>query len=277
MNPLSKHFRQPALYIKLPSLGRYWEEGSIELPVSNEIPVYPMTAKDEIIIRTPDALLNGESVVQVIQNCCPNIKDAWKMPSVDVDAVLIAIRIASYGNEMPINTNCPHCGHTSRHEIELSPILDRIQCPDYNKFLNVNDLKIKIKPQNYFENNRRNLVLFEEDRIIKTINDENLPDDQKVKQFNDHLNRLVDLNLEIVATSIDFIELPDGTKVSDQRYIREFFENCENAIFKKMLTELENINKAAALPKLNLQCEECNKDYTSNLEFDYANFFAVAY
>ncbi len=31
------------------------------------------------------------------------------MPSIDVDATLIAIRIASYGNQMDFTSQCPHC------------------------------------------------------------------------------------------------------------------------------------------------------------------------
>lgn len=276
-NPLAKHFRQPALYIKLPSGGKYWEEDSLEMPVSGEIPVYPMTAKDEIIIRTPDALLNGESVVQVIQNCCPSIKNAWKMPSIDVDATLIAIRIASYGADMPVDTTCPHCSHANRHDVELSNILERIKSPDYAKLLTVNDLKIKMKPQNYFESNRKNLILFEEDRIMRTINNEDMDDETKIKTFDDHLKKLVDLNLEIVASSIDYIELPDGTRVNNPKFIKEYFENCENSVFKKMLSSLEELSSVAELPRINLLCEECEKEYASKLEFDYSNFFDVRY
>ena len=99
-NPLAKHFRQPALYVKLTSNGSFWPDGSLDLPVTGEIPIYPMTTKDEITLRTPDALINGTSVVKVIESCAPNIKDAWKMPTVDVDSTLIAIRIASYGPKM---------------------------------------------------------------------------------------------------------------------------------------------------------------------------------
>ena len=276
-NPLAKHFRQPALYIKLPSGGKYWEENSLELPLSGEIPVYPMTAKDEIIIRTPDALLNGESVVQVIENCCPSIKNAWKMPSIDVDSTLIAIRIASYGAEMPIDTTCPHCNHANRHDVELPAILERIKSPDYNKPLQVNDLKIKLKPQNYFEQNRKNLILFEEDRIMRTVNDEDLDDEAKIKKFNEHLEKLVNLNLEIVSSSTEYIEMPDGTKVTDPIYIKEYFENCENSVFKKMLSGLEEMTKVTELPKVNLMCEECEKEYPAKMEFDYSNFFDVRF
>ena len=99
-NPLAKHFRQPAIYMKLPSQGRFWPSEALNLPATGAIPVYPMTAKDEIVLRTPDALMNGQGIIDVIQSCCPNIVDAWRMPSIDVDAVLVAIRIASYGNQM---------------------------------------------------------------------------------------------------------------------------------------------------------------------------------
>mgnify|MGYP003705654645 CR=1 FL=1 len=108
-NPLSKHFRQPSIYIKLPSKGRFWPENTLELPLNGEIPVYPMTVKDELTLRTPDALLNGTGMVDVIKSCCPNIKDPWAMPAVDVDPVFIAIRLASYGPTMELNTTCTNC------------------------------------------------------------------------------------------------------------------------------------------------------------------------
>jgi hypothetical protein len=66
-NPLLKHFRQPAIYLRLPSGGKFWNPKSLDLPESNDVPIYPMTIKDEITIKTPDALMNGQGVVDVIQ------------------------------------------------------------------------------------------------------------------------------------------------------------------------------------------------------------------
>ena len=42
------------------------------------------------MMKTPDALVNGETTVEVIQSCMPNIKDAWKIPVIDLDVILIA-------------------------------------------------------------------------------------------------------------------------------------------------------------------------------------------
>ena len=73
-NPLKKYYRQPKQYIKLPSGYKYYPADSIEVSESGEIAVYPMTAKDELLFKTPDALLNGEATVSVIQSCVPAIK-----------------------------------------------------------------------------------------------------------------------------------------------------------------------------------------------------------
>jgi len=110
-NPLRQFFRQPAIYLKLPSAGRYWPAASLDLPANGELPIYPMTAIDEITYRTPDALFNGQAVISVIQSCVPAIKNAWHVPNIDLSPLLIAIRIASQGHEMGLNAVCPACSH----------------------------------------------------------------------------------------------------------------------------------------------------------------------
>ena len=106
-NPLKKYYRQPKQYIKLPSGYKFYPEGAINVSESGEIAVYPMTAKDELLFKTPDALLNGEATVSVIQSCAPAIKNAWAMPSIDCDAALIAIRMATYGESMTLPVTVP--------------------------------------------------------------------------------------------------------------------------------------------------------------------------
>ena len=103
INPLIGMMRQPKIYIKLPSNGNYWSDGSLQLSPNGEYPVYSMTAKDELILKTPDALLNGQAVVDVIQSCLPNIINAWECPQIDVDLILVEPEIVrekqlSYSN-----------------------------------------------------------------------------------------------------------------------------------------------------------------------------------
>jgi hypothetical protein len=69
-NPLKAFFRQPAIYLKLPSDGAYWPEDAIEFPANRELPVYPMTAVDEITYRTPDALVQRTKCGQCDPELC---------------------------------------------------------------------------------------------------------------------------------------------------------------------------------------------------------------
>ena len=94
INPLASIMRQPKIYISLPSKGQYWPPDSLKVSDNQEYPVYSMTAKDELLLKTPDALLNGQAVVDVLESCVPNIVNAWDCPQIDLDALLIAIRIA---------------------------------------------------------------------------------------------------------------------------------------------------------------------------------------
>ena len=277
-NPLAKHFRQPAIYFKLPSRGAYWPDSTIEIPLTGEIPVFPMTTRDEITIRTPDALLNGESVVSVIQSCCPNIKDAWKMPSIDVDATLIAIRIASYGQGMDIDTICPNesCKHENNHELDLTGLLDRIKSPDYSQPVEIQNLKIKLRPQSYFESNRINLTSFEEQKLMQIANDDSLADEEKLRLYQIHMQKLIGINIGIIAAGTEYIETDSGTQVSDQKFIIEFYENADNKVIRAVRDRFDEYVKVSALPNSKIQCEECKMEYPVSITFDYANFFATA-
>ena len=165
-NPLAQHFRQPAIYVKLPSDGAFWPDGSLEVPQNRELPVYPMTAVDEISYRTPDALFNGQAVVDVMQSCVPNIKNAWHIPSTDFNSLLIAVRIASYGHEMQVESTCPHCNETAEYVLDLRDVLAKIGQPQFDKTIKRNELEIMFGPMNYQTQNQTSIAQFEQQKLM---------------------------------------------------------------------------------------------------------------
>ena len=274
INPLVKHFRSPAIYFKLPSNGTFWEEGTLDLPVTGELPIYPMTTSDEITLKTPDALLNGQGVVSVIHSCCPNIRDAWKMPTVDVDATLIAIRIASYGKSMPISSTCPHCNEDHDYDIDLTGLISQVKAPDYNNTVDYNGLKIKLKPQNYFSVNRSNIAAFEEQRILDTLIDKDMDEDVKNAKLAKSMANMLEANLNLLVNSTEYVETEDGVRVKEIEFIKEFYQNSESQLTKQIEEKLSEFAKEGALPPIHLGCSGCSKEYDTPLEFDYARFFA---
>jgi hypothetical protein len=143
-NPLRKYFRQPKVYITLPSRGKFYPEGVLNMPETGELPVFAMTAKDELIIKTPDALLNGQATVDVIKSCIPNITNPWLMPSVDLDACLVAIRIATYGEKLDITTKVPVLGEEREFSVDLRQILNKLVTPEYENILKLNDINVEL-------------------------------------------------------------------------------------------------------------------------------------
>jgi len=260
--------------MRLPSNGEFWPENALELTATGELPIYPMTARDEITIRTPDALLNGQGVVDVIQSCCPNIKDAWKMPSIDVDAVLLNIRIASYGQNMDFDTVCPKCNEESNFALNLGGVVDTLGKPDYSQPLLVDGLTVKLRPQPYFEVNRASQITFTEQQILRTINDDTVSDEEKKAKTDAWLSKLVDLNIQICANCTDYILTEEGVKVSDPTYIKDFYNMADFRVMRTIQDRLKEISATAALKPFDVTCKACENKYQIPMDFDYANFFA---
>lgn len=270
-NPLQKHFRQPVLYLKLPSNGQFWPEGSIELSISGDVPVYPMTVKDEITIKTPDALMNGSGVADVIQSCCPSIKDPWAIPATDIDAILLSIRSASYGPTMDIDTNCPHCSAENSHGLDLRILLDDIVPPKYDP-VTIHDLVFQFKPQTFKNLNHNNIINYEQQKLITTINDSELTEEQKLSEFQRMFPKLTDLNIDTLANSIDSITV-GSEEVSNRTHIKEFLNNCERQVYSDIKVEIDKLNAQTKIKPIDITCNECTKSYNTDITFDQANFF----
>lgn len=272
-NPLFKHFRQPQIYIQLPSQGRWYPDGALERTETGEYPVYPMTAKDELTFKTPDALLNGQATVDVIQSCVPNIKNAWAMPSIDLDAVLIAIRQATYGNRLSLTSVCPHCNSKNEHDVDLGVLAGQITCPDYSATVKVDGLEIYLRPQNYRQFNRVGLENYEQQKLLSVVSDTALAEEERLAKFANMFTKLLDLTVEQVTKSVAAVKTDDGQIVEDRDMLDEFFKNCNKNIWTAVKDQLAKITEASPLKQIPLNCDECGKPYTAPLLFEMSSFF----
>lgn len=276
-NPLRKFFRQPAIYVRLPSDGNYYPQGTLDMPANRELPVYPMTAIDEITYRTADALFNGSALVNVIQSCVPNIKDAWQVPSMDLDTLLIAIRIASYGHEMDFESNCPHCENENTFGLDLRQVMDSIRAGDYSESVTHGDIEIFFKPLSYQQANANSMKQFEDQKILDSLPNSDLPEDEKIKLLTKAFQKLTVMTITAMAGVISMIRA-DGEIVVEQQYIEEFVRNCDREIFNQIRDHATKLREVSELKPLRLKCNnpECQKEYETPFTLDVSNFFASA-
>jgi hypothetical protein len=274
-NPLKQFFRQPALYLKLPSDGQFWAEGSIDMPPNKELPILPMTAIDEITYRTPDALFNGSAIVSVIQSCVPNIKNAWKIPSVDLTTLLIAIRIATYNSEMEINSVCPACNAEGEYTLDLHTMLAGIKPVNFSEAVKHGDLEVFFRSVDYQTQNQLNAQQFEQQRIIQSIPDSADTEDEKLAKLNAALKIVTGITIAAISNSIAGIRTPNAF-VTEPEFIIEFLKNCDRTLFSTIRDRAVQLRELSELPPIPVTCTECNHQYTQTITLDSTNFFEVA-
>jgi hypothetical protein len=276
VNPLKQFFRQPAIYLSLPSGGHHWPATALTMPENREFPVYPMTAIDEITYRTPDALFSGQAVINVIHSCLPNIKNAWEVPGVDLNAILIAIRIASYGHEMELATKCPKCETESDFGIDLRMVLDSIREPDYGTPIQHGDLEITLMPVSYRNQNQVGLKQYEQQRNVQQIqSDTSTSDEEKIKRLNEIMHLITEITIETLKYSIASIRTPDAL-VTEIDFIRDFLVNCDRKLYQEIRDRVIELRTSSDLKPFEVVCPNCSHKHEQTLTLDQAAFFGVA-
>ena len=219
-------------------------------------------------------------MVDVIQSCVPDIKDAWQIKSYDLDTILVAIRIATYGETMEINFNVPGANESVAHTVNLPAILDEIQKTTVDTAFTLKDgLKITVQPLTYRDMTSTSLQTFQQQKMYSAIQDSELPDEDKATRFNDAFKKLTDLNASILLKNMASITMTDGTVITDAAHIKEFVDNANATVIKEIETKLMDLRTQGAVKPLKLKASEeqikkgAPASYEVPVTFDTSNFF----
>jgi hypothetical protein len=271
---VSNWYRQPKIYIRLPSKGEYYAKDALDISTTGDYAVYAMTAKDELMFKTPDALLNGQSTVEVLKSCIPAIQDPWKMPSIDVDAALVAVRIATYGEKMEVSTSCPSCAAENDYEINLNTWLEKLNQFQFDPKVVVDPLTVYVRPYTYLEMTKTSLKSLEQQRIFGVINDETLSDEEKLDKFGKSFSKLTQLTVDVIAQCVAQIETPDGIE-TDATEIKNFIHNAPKEIFNAISDHVQALKSKIDIPAQEVKCTSCETEFLMPVTMDQSNFFAV--
>ena len=285
-NPLSEYFRSPKLYVKLPTGGKFYDKDIVEYPESGELPIFPMTAKDELIMKNPDALLNGEAVTTLIKSCVPNVKDVRRLISNDVDVLLVAIQGATSGDDIEVTAPCPTCEESVtgiasvEGAIETMAVLEEAYTVETNE-----GLVIEVKPLIYDNTIRAGIASFQSTRSLQVMSE--MPDDMdKLKLFNESFVKMADMNYQLIVEAVHSIKIGNGkdaNTITDRVHIKEFLDNCEASVGKSIEESVAKINEIGIQKTMMFECdkesckeEDCPKQFEAAISFDPVNFFTAS-
>jgi|TARA_B100001093_G_scaffold267856_1_gene256183 hypothetical protein len=272
-NPLADFYRNPKIYLALPSGTGYYTEDIVEMPDVGELPIYPMTAKDDLLTKNPDALLNGDAVIKLVKSCVPAVKKPAELLAPDMEAVLIAIRSASSKNKfMEVNRNCEKCGEPNVANLDLSVQLATAQEVTPLKEITLsNGLECVLSPTNYIHTVQGAKAIIEQNRNFRSINTEN--NDEQLKALGEAFEKLSTMNYEVILKSIRSISVPNGDTVSDPVLISEFLENVERDIGIELNDAVSKINNGGVSKSIQMQCEKCEHVFETPINYDPVGFF----
>jgi hypothetical protein len=245
------------------------------MPVNRELPILPMTAMDEITYRTPDALFNGAAIVSVVQSCIPSIKNAWNMPNCDLNTILTAIRIASYGAMMEVDTTCEKCSTENNFELDLKNLLDTLEAPDFSESVKHGDLEIYFQSVVYEKQTEINLLQFEQQRVLAQLPTSDLSEEQKTKMLNDAIQQITKITVKAIRSSIVGIKTPQAL-VSEPDFIEDFLMNCDRQLYGEIRDHAIKIRAYDEFKPIKMKCSNCEHEYEQNFTLDTANFFGAA-
>lgn len=279
MNPLNKYFRKPAIYITLPTGGEYYPPGNVRFDNSKELGVLPMTARDEMMMNTPDALINSQSTVDVIKSCVPGITDPWSMPTIDLDTVLIGIRIASFGETMDVSVTVPEVNKQMTYTTDLRVMMEQIDQTAFNPHVLIDSaLTIKVKPMSYRQLSNLQMRSYEQQRLVTQVGDAKLNSTEKSKQFNQIFNTMTNITLDNMKEAIMEINA-EGEIITDRTYINEFVDNMQADMANKIKAHLDSQNGLGKIKPVNVQVPEdmikegAPSTFQTPLSLDNSNFF----
>lgn len=281
MNPLSKYTKVEVLYTKLVSNDVIAYPAGVLNNPTVECGICARSARDELMFNNPDALINGEAVANVIENCVPNIGNARKLFVPDVELLLIGIKIATKETTYNIEVECPECSHHGAFERNLEALLASAELLEEQPELlleEVGGLLLKFKPHTWEEHSVFGQKMFIEQKKARSLEASELSDEEKMKHFSAIFEIMTQLSFDMTVANVDYIETADGDKVTDRGFIAEWLGQQPAFVLRQIRDKADFINNIGVSHEMDVGCSECGHEWTlENLQFDPSSFFVQGF
>jgi phage FluMu protein Com len=273
LSVLSKYYRIPGPHVMLATKGAYFPARAIEMTATGDVPVFPMKASDEMLLQSPDALLSGLALEKLFESCVPAIKTPRLISTPDIDILLLAIRVATYGNKMDLEVRCPKCKHENSFDCDLPSLLATIRYTDTDGSVRLSDDVIAyVRPYNLDNATKLALVSYEETRRLQALEVTEMDGKMRATEVNRTMKIISHATKAITADCVYKIVVPEGT-VTNKDEILEFISNVPKPWVEKIDEKIKALNDSGIDKTIHAHCEECKHEWDTEVEFDPANFF----
>jgi hypothetical protein len=284
-NPLKSFFRKSKFQISLPSEGKWNTPDQLTLNEKNSVDVFAMTATDDMKFKAGDVNLSGQNTYSLIKNCIPQILKPEFLSTLDIDAVILAIRWASYGPAFNVVVNVPKTSLTRKITFDIPELLGSIpNVSVWDEELTVinednESITFFLKPivfSDVFKTSKD--VIQNKNLMSKTSASADIFNDESSKILEKSMSTLGNVVVDLICNSI-FKVSSDDISETNPKNIKELVNNLDveyfNAI-KKHIDEQRNKFQIVT-PEQSSTPEEiaagADATWTTPLSFTHSNLF----
>lgn len=303
----------PPISLGLPTLGRFYDEDMLDVDADpTDLLVRPLSIVDEQNFRDPFLLSTGKALPKMIRNTCPGILKPADLAEIDVEALLIAIRIVSFGSHMNIKHICQNpalkdglsdetakgknlkdedifkCRAENPIDVDLNefilryaPFTDEM----FEKFritLGRVGQTVMLRPMPYSASVEMMMKTIktqtEFERFAENNSEEDVAfDEDMIEAYSRMVNETNQTNVKSLADSILNVTTRSGIQVSDRDKIRDWLTSIPIEDAHQITDRVNEIMLSLKeLNRLTYQCPSCGYENTIYVQMDPQKLFTLA-
>ena len=261
-NPLLAKLKLPGRMFPLPSRALcYTDEVSESCKATGEVQVMTMSALAEIKMKSADLLYSGKAIEEVFLECIPDIKKPMALAQQDIDALLMYLRIVTYGEQLEIETEHT-CDDAKLHKYPFNldalvgktdgVMLTKEQWEMAYQVTLSNGQRVRLRPRPF----STMIHLIQETQLAVKGGTLSAEDAQKL------------FILQMVA-SIQSVD-----DVNDPEMINQWVRQIKPKMRTAIMNQLEEANKWGFNLKPSIACKDCGVNFDYELPLNPVNFFS---
>ena len=308
-NPLLKKIQMPGRRFRLPSRGLFYNNGELADSVTDgEIEVRSLTAIDEISLRSPEFLFNGEAIERVFARCVPEVKEPLKLLSLDVDFILTALRVVSYGDVLEVNVRCDECEKSQQEKnirdedeflrevknkadeqgipfesaLESSEVVNKLErlsnrrAPRHAYPINLLGVLTNQTTEVSKEEIEKYRFELSNGQIVESMplrmNAAILSYQFQNEDFTQDLDKAEDYVVFILTACIDSV-VSDGERIKNKAHIEEWAKNLPIKLKDELAQKMQGVSNWGTDFSYNLTCPDCRHTWNGSTLLNPITFF----
>ena len=301
----------PSVGVALPTGGRWYAADVIAAgadPLDISVGVLGILAEQNY--RDPWLLLSGEAIPRMFKSVCPEIARANELCDLDLEAILLASRLVSYGPKLELTHTCANmvekeaeaeaeaetpretinapCDHENtitldinEHILRYAIITDEQVDEQFVHELGIANQKVHLRPMPYHRTIEQMKEGVAQDKQMNSLAEVKIEDLIIDADAISKYTRVIDMAsssaIDNIAACIHAIEMSDGTLVGRDETIREWLLALPTVEAEGITNKINEVTKwSLSFSEITYKCGECDHENMFRLELDANRLFGQA-